>query len=79
MRERSKCRRLEAAPSGLLSCERTGCRGTVLVDSCFIHNGSRGHYWEIGSDGQYEEIEARVGTNDNNDHDILQISSVLLL
>jgi hypothetical protein len=48
------------------------------IDSCFILNGSQGHYWKIGSDGQYE-IEARVGNNDNNEHDILQISSVILL
>jgi hypothetical protein len=48
------------------------------IDSCFILNGAQGHYWEIGSDSQYE-IEARVGNNDNADHDILQISSVILL
>jgi hypothetical protein len=48
------------------------------IDSCFILNGAQGHYWEIGSDGQYE-IEARVGNNDDADHDILQISSVIVL
>ena len=48
------------------------------IDTCFLLNGPKGHYWEIGSDGQYD-IEARVGNNDNDDHDILQISSVILL
>jgi hypothetical protein len=62
------------------SSERTGCRGTVLawIDSCFVLNGPQGHYWERGSDGHYE-IEARVGSNDIADHDILQISSLILL
>jgi hypothetical protein len=48
------------------------------IDTCFILNGPQGHYWEEGGDGQYD-IEARVGNTDNDDHDILQISSVILL
>jgi hypothetical protein len=51
--------------------------GLSWIDPCFSLNGPQGHYWEIGSDGQYE-IEARVRNNDE-EHYILQISSVILL
>jgi hypothetical protein len=52
--------------------------GLSWIDSCFALKGPQGHYWEIGSDGQYE-IEARVGGGDDTERDILQISSVILL
>jgi hypothetical protein len=52
--------------------------GLSWIDSCFALKGSQGHYWDIGSDGQYE-IEARVGEDDNARGYILQISSVILL
>jgi hypothetical protein len=53
--------------------------GLSWIDSCFALKGPQGHYWDIGSDGQYE-IEARVGEEDDDARGyILQISSVILL